>query len=303
MAKVLVLGGTGMLGHMVAKVLKRDGHEVVVSIRSGSEDLAPCPGTTKSVIFDPLHQDVTSLDLKQYAYIVNCIGHTLPLIKVSQGVADTICINSAFPHRLAACRPEGTEIYQIATDCVFDGSQGGYTEMSPHDDAGLYGRSKSLGEVDGDGEFDGFLNIRTSIIGPELGGRKRNLMGWFLGSVVSTKGYKHHFWNGVTTLAFARVIGEMIRSGGYSSLCDQIESATKPATIHLKPCDKTTKFGLLCYLSELTEKQIGVTPYEDDNIVDRTLSTVFPHINNALWKMDVPTIHEMILDLGEELRA
>ena len=38
-------------------------------------------------------------------------------------------------------------ILQIATDCVYSGATGGYTESSSHDALDVYGKTKSLGEV------------------------------------------------------------------------------------------------------------------------------------------------------------
>ena len=54
----------------------------------------------------------------------------------------------------------GIRIIQIATDCVYDGVNGNYSETDLHNPTDIYGKTKSLGEVP---EPD-FLNIRCSMI-------------------------------------------------------------------------------------------------------------------------------------------
>ena len=42
------------------------------------------------------------------------------------------------------------KVIQIATDCVFDGLKGNYTEDDKHNAIDVYGKTKSLGEVSAD---------------------------------------------------------------------------------------------------------------------------------------------------------
>ena len=99
---------------------------------------------------------------------------------------------------------------QIATDCVYSGKTGGYNEDSLHDALDAYGKTKSLGEV----RSSTFLNIRSSIIGPEIN-HKVLLLEWFLkqpkGAVLN--GFSNHLWNGVTTLQFAELCLTIIKKG------------------------------------------------------------------------------------------
>ena len=62
------------------------------------------------------------------------------------------------------------KIYQIATDCVYDGSSKLYSESSPHNPLDVYGKTKSLGEV----QSGNFFNIRVSIIGKEISKKIQN---------------------------------------------------------------------------------------------------------------------------------
>ena len=96
------------------------------------------------------------------------------------------------------------KIYQIATDCVYDGSNKLYSENSLHNPLDVYGKSKSLGEVDN----KNFFNIRASIIGKEIKNHK-SLYDWFRNQNKNSKvnGFTNHLWNGITTKSFRKYFG------------------------------------------------------------------------------------------------
>jgi dTDP-4-dehydrorhamnose reductase len=62
----------------------------------------------------------------------------------------------------------GAKVIQIATDCVFSGSNGSYLETDPHDATDVYGKTKSDGEI----ESSAVMQLRCSIIGRENKGKK-----------------------------------------------------------------------------------------------------------------------------------
>jgi len=57
-----------------------------------------------------------------FDYIINCIGIIKPYIdeKSQSSIQNAIKVNSLFPHNLLHVKKK-TKIFQIATDCVFDG--------------------------------------------------------------------------------------------------------------------------------------------------------------------------------------
>jgi dTDP-4-dehydrorhamnose reductase len=56
-------------------------------------------------------------------------------------------VNSIFPIELTELAQElGFKVIQIATDCVFSGDKGSYTESDTKDPIDNYGYSKVLGE-------------------------------------------------------------------------------------------------------------------------------------------------------------
>ncbi|MCX5469842.1 dTDP-4-dehydrorhamnose reductase family protein [Acinetobacter nematophilus] len=197
MKKILILGASGMAGHVVYTYLKENStHQII--------------GTTNSTSFgdDTIELDIFNIEklestLKQYQpdVVINCVGM---LIRGSKQYPDkTIYCNAYFPHLLKRLINEsGGELIHISTDCVFSGKDGGYTENSFKDAVDLYGMSKSLGEINDDIN----LTIRTSIIGPELKEDGEGLFHWFINQKESVTGFKSNYWSGVTTLELAKFL-------------------------------------------------------------------------------------------------
>jgi dTDP-4-dehydrorhamnose reductase len=239
--------------------------------------------------------DVTSerdidgfLRTRNFDYVINSIGLIKQKIHGDSEVYTELAyqINSIFPAILNdyALRTE-TPVIQIGTDCVYSGFEGNYTEDSEFDCNDLYGLSK----VSGEHESKSMMTIRCSIIGHEINSSV-SLMDWFLSQppAASVKGYRNHFWNGVTTLTFARVIKGIVSENTYS-----------PGTVHLVPKDQVSKFELLQILAEtFGRKDIEITEFEAEIGVNRTLATIFPGKNEQLWLdagyTEIPTIAELI---------
>jgi dTDP-4-dehydrorhamnose reductase len=290
--RALILGGTGMLGLSTIEVFADRGIQSTATTR----DLAVAPEHLRSrfVSFDVLHDSLDSLvaQLGPHDTVVNCIGiiksHIVDSSRDDRALA--IAVNSAFPHALAALsEAQGFRVIQIATDCVYDGALGGYDEVAPHNAHDVYGHTKSLGEAPG----GRFLNLRASIIGPELR-TKSSLLEWVLlheaGSAFG--GYVDHLWNGVTARAFAKVAAGIIQSGNDLA-----------GTQHLVPSDVVTKHELSLMILETFERRdVEVTPTTTAHPIDRTLTTLRPDVNDRLWKDagydEPPSVLEMVRELA-----
>ncbi|MGP0091070.1 MAG: dTDP-4-dehydrorhamnose reductase family protein [Xanthobacteraceae bacterium] len=209
--RVLVLGGTGMLGHKLVHRLAARGFWVAATIRSSSTPDTPAAraalGGAAQILtaIDVLQDEMLarSIDLAEPDVVVNAVGvikqlHAAPI--------PSITTNSLLPHRVAAlCGARGARLIHLSTDCVFSGRKGPYAEDSPTDAEDLYGRSKLLGEAGG----KGCLTIRSSIVGRELRGRS-SLIEWFLsqrGGRVT--GYAGALYTGLTTSVMADLIGDL----------------------------------------------------------------------------------------------
>ena len=133
--------------------------------------------------------------------IINCIGI---LIKGSNDNNENeIYLNSFFPHFLSNfSRKINSKVIHISTDCVFSGKKGNYNELDFKDADDIYGRSKSLGELNNSND----LTIRTSIIGPEIKKKTEGLFHWFMNISGKLNGYNNVYWSGVTTLELSKII-------------------------------------------------------------------------------------------------
>lgn len=208
--RVLVLGGSGMLGHKVNQVLSRK-HETFVTLRDKELALAYPAIFSQANIIDRVDaQDSDSIarafSLAKPDVVVNCIG-VVKQLDTSKDSIISISVNSLFPHQVALkCASIGARLITISTDCVFSGKEGNYSESDKPDPEDLYGNSKLLGEV-ASGEA---LTIRTSIIGRQIQGTHA-LLEWFLkqkGGLAN--GYKHAIFTGFPTLILAHIIDELI---------------------------------------------------------------------------------------------
>src|SRR5712691_10411277 len=214
--RILILGGTGMLGHQLARVLAAD-FETIVAVRGDAARL-PAAISAARVVGGIELNDAERLeqliDECRPQAILNAVGIIKQVIGGGDR-AESIAINALFPNVLAAlCVDRGTRLVHYSTDCVFTGDEhgirgaNGYRESDPPDARDLYGLSKYLGEPVG----AGVLVLRTSIIGRELRGRF-GLLEWFLAQDAGTvSGYKRALFTGLTTLELARLTGIVLRN-------------------------------------------------------------------------------------------
>ena len=291
---VLVLGGSGMLGSMVVDVLSRSsGLSVTATVRSDLLQSAFSNGYpgVRWRVYDPSRGVPRDLFDGQH-WAINAIGITKPLIRDDRAdeIERAIEINARLPHLLAhAAVISGTEIIQIATDCVYSGVKGAYIESDPHDALDVYGKTKSLGET-----FQkNVRHLRCSIIGPEPKDFKF-LIEWFRRQPkgAAVKGFINHRWNGVTTLHFARLCLGIIQRGG-----------APDHLVHVVPTGTITKAEMLHHFARVYQRtDVFIEDVVAGTVVDRTLATQQPDRNHALWKAagfdPPPTVPQMISELA-----
>lgn len=203
--KILVLGAHGMAGHMITKWLKFRNYHVTTVARSSKSGQAD--------IYCDIYQDHKKrqdlLDnLKNYDYVINAQGILVGQANKEPNLA--IYVNSWWPWEIAATLMNTkTRLVHISTDCVFNGKIGWYKESSMPDEANTYGRSKALGEIVNSKD----ITFRTSIIGPEIKSTGTGLFNWVTTvKNKSIKGFKNHYWNGITTLTLAKAIETYINN-------------------------------------------------------------------------------------------
>jgi dTDP-4-dehydrorhamnose reductase len=257
--KVLILGASGMLGHMACRVLGRS-HEVFGTGRSGLDPHSPLARVLSKEAWisgvDAQRNDsvLSVLDRVKPDVVLNCIGVVKQLDEAKDPLT-CIEINSLFPHRLARlCSSFKARLIHISTDCVFSGKRGMYSEKDNPDPIDLYGRSKLLGEV----TENNALTLRTSIIGRQLTGTT-GLVEWFFSQRGKRiKGYKKAIYSGLTTQAFCEVLDKIIT--GHPALCGLRHVASTP----ISKCD------LLRDLNNRFRLNITINP--DERVaIDRSL--------------------------------
>ena len=283
--KVAILGSTGMLGSMVRRYLsEQPKYDISVIDRDGGMDA----------------ERVTVVGLSRFLsghqYAINCIGIIKPRIDESDSdsVYDAIQVNAVFPRFLAdAAEKVGCKVLQIATDCVYSGITGSYTESSLHDATDVYGKTKSLGEV----RSPNVHHLRCSIIGPEPVNPPRpvcSLLCWFLNQPAGSmlKGFANYHWNGITTLAFAKLCHGIMREG-----------IVLPSIQHIVPYNAVTKAELLSHFAYFYHRDdISLGEVNASIAINRTLVTSHPITNEILWKAaghdGPPYIQQMIEELA-----
>jgi dTDP-4-dehydrorhamnose reductase len=277
--KILVLGGDGMLGHELYREL-RDYHEAGVTLRqqrkefSGNHVFAGVEARGSTRIEEVIAQF-------RPAAVVNCIGIVKQRVEYADAIT-SIEVNALLPHRLAiACRALGAHLVHLSTDCVFSGDKGGYREEDRPEPLDIYGRSKLLGEVTGEGA----LTLRTSMIGLGLY-RKTSLVDWFLAQKGKAQGYRKAVFSGLTTRELARVIRMILEKHPQASGLYHLSTAP------------ISKYDLLVKLRERLAKSIEIVPVDEPRI-DRSLdSTRFRRV----FSYKPPEWDAMLDELAGETR-
>jgi dTDP-4-dehydrorhamnose reductase len=290
-----VLGGTGMLGAMVADVLARDGGlDVVGTVREDPAVWQQRWPWCRWVHLDAEQCSERGLGslLVGFDWVVNAIGFIKQYIHDDNAgeVERAIRVNSLFPHILArAAEQVGSRVLQIATDCVWAGTRGSYLETDPHDALDVYGKTKSLGEV----TSPVFFNLRCSAVGLEARSHV-SLLDWFRLQPpnATVRGFVNHRWNGITTLAFARLCCGIMRSGPPAQ-----------GSQHVLPADTIAKGDLLVLMRRcLGRGDVRIDPVAAPEAVDRTLATRDVAENYRLWREagypGAPTIPQLIEELA-----
>jgi dTDP-4-dehydrorhamnose reductase len=270
-----------MLGSMVHDWLQRDPD---LNVRG----TARCASPTYSL----LDAEQETPDLAGVNWVVNCVGVIKPYIKDDNRseVLRALKVNSIFPMRLAdVAERSGARVLQIATDCVYSGRDGMYTEQAAHDATDAYGKSKSLGEI----RSSHVAHLRCSIIGPEQHGFV-SLLEWFLKQPRGAKlnGYRNHSWNGVTTLHYAKLCQAIIKGAEF-----------RPGVSHVVPSGDITKAALLrSFARHYSRLDLTISDVDAPVVIDRRLGTADPAFSASLWRSAgytaPPTVEEMVAELA-----
>ena len=199
--KILILGASGMAGHIIALYFKEQGYDVTGFTR---RPVSFC----KNIIGDAMNSnDVKSAILSDdFDVVINAIGILNQNAENHKSMA--VMLNGYLPHFIAdTLRDSKTKLIHMSTDCVFAGNTGPYYEDSFPDGNIFYDRSKAIGEVNDDKN----LTFRNSIVGPDCNEKGIGLFNWFMKQEGPINGFTGAIWTGVTTLTLAKAMEQAIK--------------------------------------------------------------------------------------------
>lgn len=260
---IYLFGSTGMLGTYVNKILSQNFNIARIT-------------RNKFDILNDKWQKLNKIlsDLNENDVIINCAG-IIPQKTNNTEYKKYIKINTIFPNKLQYMAEKyNAKLIHITTDCVFNGSKGLYDETDIHDEANLYGVSKSLGEPENS------CIIRTSIIGREET-HKKSLLEWIISNKnKEINGYDNHLWNGVTCLTLANIIKYMIENKIFWK-----------GVRHIYSPDIVSKYNLCVYVNEIYDLNITINKVNDKFNINKSLTS------NYNMNFEIKDIENQILDL------
>lgn len=250
--KIIIFGSTGMLGRYVYSFFTNTEYRVIcINSRITNENLSK------------VEEWLETEDIDDKTCVINCIGQIPQRTNDGFNNKTYFLVNSIFPHILwGICKKHGAQMIQPTTDCVFSGKKigGKYTETDAHDEPGLYGMSKSLGEP------PECTVIRTSIIGREKN-NKKSFLEWVLNSNGQISGWSNHFWNGITCLEYCRVILKIIEGNLFWK-----------GVRHVYSPSPSSKYEMTCFIKDAFRINIQIDCKESSESVDKTLVSEEPDL-------------------------
>lgn len=256
--KILVLGHTGLLGNAVTRYLNQqpDVEVITTNARYGQFDYFK---TLKDMSPD---------------FIINCIG-MVPQRKPS----DSELYYSYNYQLVADLDTLGIKILNPTTDCEWNGSLSLgelYYKSTPRNVIDDYGLSKAKSSDFIVNKSKNSKLIRTSIIGIELNSSV-SLLSWFLSQEKEVTGYTNHYWNGITTLEWAKQAYRLI-----------LEWDIRLTETQLGTSETRSKYELLELFKSVFNKDVKINiGGADQNIVNKCLKSDYP----------IPNLREQLIEL------
>lgn len=233
--KILILGSNGMLGHMVKLYLEQFYDVETIEHR--------WPG----------FQFREAVEQSEADYLINCIG------AIPQRTKD-FDVNFELPVWLD--QNFRGRIIHPGTDCEMDDDEYGISKAKAANWLMENGLRTKI--------------IKTSIIGYENGGNA-SLMEWFLSNQdgVTVDGYADHFWNGSTTLQWAKQAAQLI------------EKWNKHMDLTIIGTECISKWDILVILNHVFERNINVNAHETGSIVNKCLELdiSYGHLEDQIKEM------------------
>lgn len=271
--RFLVLGASGMAGHVICIYLKEQGHDVIGLSRRRVNFVKSVSGDVSD--FSLLKG---MIEVGHFDAVINAIGVLNQFAEQNKETATLL--NGYLPHYLAKITADmDTQVIHMSTDCVFSGYSGPYTEDALRDGMTFYDRSKAVGELDDEKN----LTLRNSIVGPDINADGIGLLNWFM-KQSEVNGYTKAMWTGLTTLQLAKTMEKAAEVKAYGLVNMVYEK-------------NISKYELLCLFNRyLRDNRVIIHPF-DGFSSDKTLVRT-----NYDFDYKVPDYETMIAEMAVWMR-
>ena len=272
--KFLVLGASGMAGHVIAIYLKEQGHDVIGFSRRKVNFVESVCGDASD--FSLLKGMIA---VGHFDAVINAIGILNQFAE--QNKSESTLLNGYLPHYLAQVTSSmETQVIHMSTDCVFSGHSGPYTEDAVRDGETFYDRSKAMGEL----EDEKNLTLRNSIVGPDINEKGIGLLNWFM-KQSEVNGYTKAMWTGLTTLQLAKAM-------------EKAAEVKAHGLVNMVYDKNISKYDLLCLFNHyLRDDKIIIHPY-DGFSADKTLVRT-----NFDFDYRIPDYETMVAEMASWIRS
>ena len=257
MKKILVIGATGMVGHILFNELRKKNFDVIGIGRSKSEK-----DIIQFDLYSEWKQVKSFVENEKFDIIIN--SSALLVNESNVNKLQAVYINSFLPHILVDIfSSSNTKIVHLSTGGVFSGNDEFYTEDSPLSPLTYYGVTKAAGEFCNEKD----LVIRSDFWGPDNKKNGTGIFNWFLNQEGMIAAYANVFFNGISNIELSRIMVDLFSYTGI---------------IHIGTDKKISKS---CFLDKIKKK------FHLDNInlycKDATYRNFF-----LKSKMDLPYIND-----------
>lgn len=272
--RFLVLGASGMAGHIISIYLKEKGHDVVGYCRRSVSFVEFIKGDAKNI-----QRLKNVIETGKYDIVVNAVGVLNQFAESDKESA--AFLNGYLPHLLAKLTENmNTRVIHMSTDCVFSGKNAPYTENSFGDGESFYDRSKALGELNDEKN----LTLRNSIVGPDINENGIGLFNWFMKQNGEINGYTNAMWTGMTTLQLAKTIEAAALSDAHG-------------LVNMVYKENISKYELLKLFDRyMRNDEVIINPYDGFSL-DKTLVRT-----NFEFDYSVPDYETMVSEMSDWIR-
>ena len=269
--KILVIGATGMVGHILFHELQNKNINVVGIDRKKK---------LKDILYFDLYTEIDTvihfIKNENFDIIINCSAILINESNINRKQA--VYINSFFPHLLVDLfKSTNTKIIHLSTGGVFTSDEKPYFEDSPISPPTYYGITKAAGEFNNEKD----LIIRNDFWGPDANKDGTGLFNWFFNQQGMVTAYTNTFFNGISNIEFARILLELISYNGI---------------LHIGANENISKCNFLEKIKSVFDLSNTTLLYNNNDFKNIFLKSNYklPHINN--YDIMIKDVYEYLIN-------